>query len=242
MGIDPVTHAPRLDLLDLSSILTSSLLNSTQFHPSLLGIASLDPAILSLATTFLSTQRLQGLQDQNHLCNNTTTTHIQNHYGFFFHENQLQTQNSIQPCTASSDHDSSTTQLFLDENQIINNHHQPSLNQFSTRQVTDLTCQNSLSWQGNNGEIPSNYIHDPVTSYGGNSYHENYNSKLPGSCGNLSFASLLSSTPSSSSTPLHSSCTAAYVNGGSEDDKDSYCSNLLMFDIPSTGLNVDGCL
>ncbi|GLT77244.1 hypothetical protein SLA2020_488490 [Shorea laevis] len=48
---------------------------------------------------------------------------------------------------------------------------------------------------------------------------------------NMSFGSLLS-TPTSSSTPLNSSPTT-YVNGAStEDERDSYCSNMLMFDVP----------
>ncbi|KAF5728340.1 transcription factor MYB34 [Tripterygium wilfordii] len=55
MGIDPVTHAPRLDLLEPSS---SLLINPPQFDlPSLLSIRSyLNPDILNLATTLLSCQ------------------------------------------------------------------------------------------------------------------------------------------------------------------------------------------
>ncbi|KAJ6745045.1 MYB FAMILY TRANSCRIPTION FACTOR [Salix purpurea] len=57
-GIDPVTHAPRLDLLDLSSILTSALCNpSTLLNLStLVGStqALLNPDILRLATTLSS--------------------------------------------------------------------------------------------------------------------------------------------------------------------------------------------
>lgn len=42
MGIDPVTHAPRLDLLELYSILNSTLYHSSQLNnfPSLLGIGA----------------------------------------------------------------------------------------------------------------------------------------------------------------------------------------------------------
>uniref|UniRef100_A0A3Q7HCV4 Uncharacterized protein n=1 Tax=Solanum lycopersicum TaxID=4081 RepID=A0A3Q7HCV4_SOLLC len=52
-GIDPVTHSPRLDLLDLSS-----LLNSTQFNlSSLLGLQALiNPEVFSLAATLLASQ------------------------------------------------------------------------------------------------------------------------------------------------------------------------------------------
>ena len=57
MGIDPVTHAPRLDLVEISSILRSALTN----HQSLLNLQSLmgaqalmNPELLKLATTLLA--------------------------------------------------------------------------------------------------------------------------------------------------------------------------------------------
>ncbi|XP_054815787.1 transcription factor MYB41-like [Prosopis cineraria] len=78
-GIDPVTHAPRLDLLEMSSILTSALMtNRSLLHlQSLLGAQALmNPETLKLATTLLAfknespdlvAQNLQQiLQDGNH--------------------------------------------------------------------------------------------------------------------------------------------------------------------------------
>ncbi|XVF66908.1 hypothetical protein PTKIN_Ptkin10aG0077300 [Pterospermum kingtungense] len=75
-GIDPVTHAPRLDFLDLSSILGSTLCNQSLLNVSnLLGTqALLNPQLLRLANTFLSLKQenpqvlLQYLQ-QNQLSN-----------------------------------------------------------------------------------------------------------------------------------------------------------------------------
>ncbi|KAL3741959.1 hypothetical protein ACJRO7_017440 [Eucalyptus globulus] len=58
MGIDPVTHSPRLDLLDLSTILSSSLYNSSQMNFSrLAGVQpQVNPEFLTLATSLLSSQ------------------------------------------------------------------------------------------------------------------------------------------------------------------------------------------
>ncbi|RVX08571.1 Transcription factor MYB102 [Vitis vinifera] len=59
MGIDPVTHSPRLDLLDLSSILSTSLYNSSHMNVSrFLGMQPLvNPELLRLATSLMSSQR-----------------------------------------------------------------------------------------------------------------------------------------------------------------------------------------
>ncbi|KAK9092292.1 hypothetical protein Syun_027203 [Stephania yunnanensis] len=84
MGIDPVTHSPRLDLLDLSSVFNSSLYThqSHQLNLSrLLGLQQfVNPDVLRIASTLLSQQQsvahqseinqpdlvLQNLQVQNH--------------------------------------------------------------------------------------------------------------------------------------------------------------------------------
>lgn len=78
MGIDPVTHSPRLDLLDISSILNSSLYNSSHHHHhhhqvnmSRLMMSDghhhqplVNPEILKLATSLFSTSQ-QHHQNQN---------------------------------------------------------------------------------------------------------------------------------------------------------------------------------
>lgn len=57
MGIDPVTHSPRLDLLDLSSILNTPPYSQTSHLSSLFGVQTLvDPDILRLATSIMSPQ------------------------------------------------------------------------------------------------------------------------------------------------------------------------------------------
>ncbi|KAE8736396.1 Transcription factor MYB39 [Hibiscus syriacus] len=78
-GIDPVTHAPRLDFLDLSSILSSTLCNQSLVNvSSLLGAqALLNPQLLLLANTLLSLKEenpeiiLQHLQQNQQICNNS---------------------------------------------------------------------------------------------------------------------------------------------------------------------------
>ncbi|XP_076959405.1 transcription factor MYB102-like [Bidens hawaiensis] len=59
MGIDPVTHSPRLDLLDVSSILSSSFYNSS--HANMFGVQPLvNPDLfVRLAATLLSSQQTQ---------------------------------------------------------------------------------------------------------------------------------------------------------------------------------------
>ncbi|XP_010431743.1 PREDICTED: transcription factor MYB39-like [Camelina sativa] len=68
MGIDPVTHTPRLDLLDISSILNSSLFNSSHHNHQHMNMSRLmmmgdgrhqplvNPEILKLATSLFSNQ------------------------------------------------------------------------------------------------------------------------------------------------------------------------------------------
>ncbi|CAL9122626.1 unnamed protein product [Musa textilis] len=76
MGIDPVTHTHRLDLLDLSALLTSSLCNPTPSQFDLSGLLGLEPLVnrdlLMMAQNLLSSQCQnpnilgQGLPEQQH--------------------------------------------------------------------------------------------------------------------------------------------------------------------------------
>ncbi|KAL1214615.1 Transcription factor MYB74 [Cardamine amara subsp. amara] len=76
MGIDPVTHSPRLDLLDISSILNSSLYNSSHHHHHqqhmhmsrlMMGDGHrqplVNPEILKLATSLFSNQNHQNTHE-----------------------------------------------------------------------------------------------------------------------------------------------------------------------------------
>ncbi|KAF8369990.1 hypothetical protein HHK36_032003 [Tetracentron sinense] len=229
---------PRLDLLDISSVLSSSLYNSSQFDiSSLLGVHEpvLNSELLRLATTLLSSQRenpqlfLQNLQE-NKLCN----PQLQNHFSTF-QPNQLQSTpiQEFTSCTNSSP----VCAPFLSETHLV----QANGEQFPSNSA-DFGCQNSPPnvWQENGvaSDLTENFI--PTPNYGNYGYdqqpimeHLSENSTF-GSINNshqsFSFGSVLS-TPSSSPTPLNSSST--YLNCSTEDERDSYCSNLLKFEIPN---------
>ncbi|XWS09917.1 hypothetical protein CRYUN_Cryun39dG0031000 [Craigia yunnanensis] len=231
MGIDPVTHTPRLDLLELSSLLSSSLYNSSQLNRTgLLGIGSMfnPPNFLNLATAILSSQN-------KNLEISTTPENIQQNQqtGNFQFQNQYesyqgnQVQNPIQACT-----------------QLL----QANLNHFSTN-PTSLSCQNNTlpnllqEYDRGNINVSNSKGFFPMQNYG---YHDSnqsiinsfadqnqvcFSENIP----SLSTFGSLLSTPSSSSTLLNSSSTTYFNNNGSstEDiERDSYCSNLLMFDVP----------
>ncbi|THG02760.1 transcription factor MYB102-like [Camellia sinensis] len=249
MGIDPVTHSPRLDLLELSSILSSSLYNSSQMNLSrLLGLQQplVNPEILRLATSLLSSQQcenpnpnflLQNVQE-NQVCN---PNQVQNQL-VLPNQNQtllqeIEENHEIPVCTTLS----TPCVPFASDAQLM----EPNVHQFSSN-LTDFSSQNCQlnHWQSH--EMPSNLTEDygALSSYGyyasdqsimdphpsdQNSNFQSYNSN------NFSFASGLSTltTPSSSPAPLNSNST--YINSSStvtEDERESYCSGMLKFEIP----------
>ncbi|XP_052178618.1 transcription factor MYB41-like [Diospyros lotus] len=221
MGIDPVTHSPRLDLLDLSSILSSAQLNLSN----LLGLQALvNPELLRLASTLLAAHQenpemlLQKLQE-NQLLN----TQIQN-------QTPMINPNNFQ------------TALF-DQTNLIQ--------EMGTGQVltdpTGLSCQNfqetfqeNASCSGLNGSFVNlpNYgcnMSDQITTDpSDNSAFQSMNNSSKNSQ-NFNFDSVMS-TPMSSPTRLNSSPT--FINGSTEDEKESYCSDMLKFQIPE-GLDFD---
>ncbi|CAL5411137.1 unnamed protein product [Camellia sinensis] len=249
MGIDPVTHNPRLDLLELSSILSSSLYNSSQMNLSrLLGLQQplVNPEILRLATSLLSSQQcenpnpnflLQNVQE-NQVCN---PNQVQNQL-VLPKQNQtllqeIEENQEIPVCTTLS----TPCVPFVSDAQLM----EPNVHQFSSN-LTDFSSQNCQlnHWQSH--EMRSNLTEDygALSSYGyyvsdqsimdphpsdQNSNFQSYNSN------NFSFASGLSTltTPSSSPAPLNSNST--YINSSStvtEDERESYCSGMLKFEIP----------
>ncbi|PIN02400.1 Transcription factor, Myb superfamily [Handroanthus impetiginosus] len=176
MGIDPVTHAPRFDLLDLSS-----LLNSTQINLSnLLRLQTLlNPETLTLALNLLSS-------------NNDT---------------------------------------LLQPNQFEN-----VLSQQIPSNVT--TSEQIQSIQGKTGHNPMNYnnsngqmMQENLTNfcYGGSD--QSLNTTSSSNNQNFSFDSSVISTPLSSPTPLNSASTYIMED---HDLKESFCSDLLRFEIPGS--------
>ncbi|KAJ8628446.1 hypothetical protein MRB53_021753 [Persea americana] len=257
MGIDPVTHSPRLDLLDLSSILGSSIYNPTQLHLSrLLGI---DPVVnselLRLASNILSSQcnnlnlLPQNLQENDQFSN----PQIQNQFSSLVQAQQLQNPiQEIPSCTTEntfvSDPQLQAQQLqnpiqeipsCTAENTLVSD---PQLMQANVDQISsnpiDFPGQNVQSDLYQDNGVPCsldpNFV--PILNYGffnsdqyivhpspeSSDFQQNHNQ-------NFNFASVLS-TPASSPKTLNSLST--HINSSTEDERDSYCSNMLNFEIP----------
>ncbi|RVW46342.1 Transcription factor MYB102 [Vitis vinifera] len=211
MGIDPVTHSPRLDLLDLSSILSTSLYNSSHMNVSrFLGMQPLvNPELLRLATSLMSSQRenpnflLQNVQE-NQLCNAQ----------FVSNESQVMEPNAEQFPSNITDFSSQNSQLISDWQ--------------SNGLPSDLSEEYYVLHPSSVGYYGSEQtIMDPSSD---NSVFQSNN--------NFSFASVLS-TPSSSPTPLNSNST--YINSSTEDEREiSYGSNMyLKFETPDHLLDVN---
>lgn len=249
MGIDPVTHTPRMDILELSSILSSSLYNSSPLHlPGMLagGGSIVNPNLLSLATAFLSSQcRNSDITSQyfqqNLLDNNLVTNQfqasqpIQQNPIYSAQANQLRSPiQEIQHCQTSN----TLGTPFQSEPQ----NRQAKVEQLSPN-LTDLIYQNSLPnlWQ-NNGEHPALAMSAIPLTKSDNIVEPLFENRILQSDSegspNFSFGTLIS-PPSSSATPLNSSSTANYANCGTEEERDSYCSNIFMYDMPNS-LNASG--
>lgn len=237
MGIDPVTHTPRLDLLELYSILNSSLHNSSQLNlPSLLGIGPIaNPNLLSLATALLSSQCKSP---------NTTSQYLQQNQldNILIDPNQFQSTQPIQPNTSYFSQEiqpcaalNPLSTAFQSETQLT----EAKMEQFSP-DLTNFNCHTSVPnlWQ-NNGHNPAGLAmrdiplpkFDPTIidhlQFENQILKSNNNEHVP----NFSFGSLISTT-SSTPTPLNSSSTITYANCSIEDERDSYGSNILMYDMP----------
>ncbi|XP_020221590.1 transcription factor MYB102 [Cajanus cajan] len=242
MGIDPVTHSPRLDLLDISSILNASFYGSSQMF---LGMqhSLVNPELLRLASSIISSQQHKDSNtcahksdQQNQLCHpqipefvqfqdpvqevpactmfNTTTC-----VSLPITQPQLVEPNNVDPYPSSSFTDFTYQQHSHDE-LISDDWHKSgvALNTLTDDYVPQLSSCNYYSSDGQSLTYPP--LSEPSTFYSSNS-NQNFN-----------FASVLS-TPSSSSTPLNSNSTI--INGSStEDERDqSYDSSyMLKFEIP----------
>ncbi|CAA3022614.1 transcription factor MYB102-like [Olea europaea subsp. europaea] len=229
MGIDPVTHTPRLDLLHLSAILNSS---SQMNFSRLVGMHNLvNPQLLRLANLLSSTQfqnqnqnqylMLQNNAQDNQICSNSQ---LQNHMPPL-----------VQPCQPQNQDIPTCTTLETPNVPISNIDH------FRTSDVTNFNPQNCQlnDWPNNQIDLtsfPEDYV--PLSNYG---YDCVYGSDPPPSdtstfqsngSSNFSFRSVLSnmSSPSSSPTPLHSN-SIKLTSNSTEEEKESYCSNLLKFNI-----------
>ncbi|KAK6932472.1 SANT/Myb domain [Dillenia turbinata] len=223
MGIDPVTHSPRLDLLDLSSILNTSLYdNSSQMNMSriLFGLQPLvNPELLRLATSLLSSHHqrenpsfvLQSSAEEQTQLYNPQQALSQIQVPFVQHNHISDPIQDLPTCTPL---DTSNATFPSEAHQLM----QADVNSFSCQatQLNDWQSSEMACLPQPNFEC---YVLDQSMI--------NHNS----SDNNFGLQSVMS-TPSSSSTPLNSSST--YINSSSctEDERESYCSNMLKFEIP----------
>ncbi|KAK7362961.1 hypothetical protein VNO77_05086 [Canavalia gladiata] len=224
MGIDPVTHSPRLDLLDLSSILTSSLYGTSHINiQRLLGTHTLiNPELLKLASSLFSSNH----NDQdNHLCN-------------------PQIIQSLEPSgTPSSSLNPPCVSLPFTQEQLVEsnlNHYPTSISPDFAFQQQDWHCngivsstvtggcvsqlQTNYNYHGSDYDHHANFVDPPMSET--STFHSNNGNH------NFGFGSVLS-TPSSSPAPLNSNSTYINASSSTEDETESYVSsNILRFEIP----------
>ena len=236
-GIDPVTHASRLDLLDLSSILSSALCNPSSLLTlsTLVGNtqALLNPDIFRLSTTLSSLKQensdlfLQQLQE-NELCSSL----LQNQAipTLSSQSNQFQNQAELIPaCTTTT-----STGTFLNQTTPLM---LANVEGFSPNTTSTFSCQNSQenSVPLNEGLVsqPNFYCNSTTTTNPTVPELEEYSGFQSANNGyrNFSIGSVIS-TRFTSPDPLNSPST--YVNSSStEDDRECY-SSLLKFEIPES--------
>ncbi|KAL2932176.1 hypothetical protein RDABS01_037586 [Bienertia sinuspersici] len=252
MGIDPVTHSPRLDLLDLSSILSnSSLYNNTSSQMDmsrLLGFQPLvNPELLKLATSLLSNQHQNNFQGNDN--------QMQNNYNPMLQTTQIQApiQNPLPNCTTMTNTATPTTDTatltdtsnqtgvpFFDEAQLMG----PSFEQYPTN-IPNFDAQNLDHLQSNGLSMPNIQPTNAFGYYGTShqtfmdpSLSSNHTFQSNGSEGHhqsfFNYGPSVMSTPSSSPTPLNSSSNSTtYVNSsGTENSPESYCNEMMKFEIP----------
>ncbi|XP_008230200.1 PREDICTED: myb-related protein 315 [Prunus mume] len=248
MGIDPVTHAPRIDLLDLSSILSSymcnnpaaallnlsSLLSSTQQQQPLV-----NPELLRLATNLLSIK-----QENPELCSQNYNLHDQNQLC-----NSQQQNSQVLPPLQSHDQLQDLIQEDFSADvakmkqlmQVINEEgYSPNMTNFNCPTVSqENMVPSNLEADHQTAVCQPSYVPCTTSSDPTNipDLPENYFQSLNyNRSSDFSFDSVMS-TPYSSPTALNSSGT--YINSSTEDEKESYCSDWLKFEIPESALDIN---
>ncbi|KAL1560155.1 transcription factor MYB102-like protein [Salvia divinorum] len=226
MGIDPVTHSPRLDLLDLSTLLNSSLY--AQQHSNidffrLIGMQPLiNPELIRLASSLLSSES-------------------RNQQAFLMPQNNCNDQVSPSPLPLSFP----TTSTTLSNQNQDQAHH---LMQYDGRNLAGFA-----DWHQNDSSVFMREDYSQLVNYGYygsdqpvvgpaiSSDTSTFQSNSSSSSSKFNYQSVLSniSTPSSSPTPLNSGSTYNMTDGRStEDERESYCSDILKFEILADILDV----
>ncbi|KOM43932.1 hypothetical protein LR48_Vigan05g153700 [Vigna angularis] len=201
MGIDPVTHAPRLDLLDMSSILRSAIGNVNPSFLNLQGLLSaqalMNPEFLKLAAT----ATLLSLKNDHNQNPSNLVSQVQQQFN-----------NSGGNCQVQS--------------QVFPNQFQTPTKSNNVNNGISMSPDNSLpSYLGEHSYLNPqqnqvDLLQDPELVHLLNSANQN-----------IGYESVLS-TPLSTPTPLNSSST--YVNSSTEEERDTYCSDVFKLEIPES--------
>ncbi|KAK1393267.1 Myb domain protein 41 [Heracleum sosnowskyi] len=213
MGVDPVTHTPRIDFLDLSNILQGS----AQLNLSnLLGLQTMvNPELLSLANMLSSSQYQNpelsfSLQKLQEICNTINNgDQVQNQY---FNQHQDPTQ--VVPPS------------------IVN---QAQLMEGNIGQYSIPTNSGFENFQGNQPSLTAQQNMGYTSCMADQYATESPDSHLMSNNQSLPFDSAFS-TPMSSSTPPPLDSVSTFINSISshEDEGDRICSTVLKFEIPES--------
>lgn len=222
MGIDPVTHSPRLDLLDLSSILyasSSSCSSSTQDISNIqlngLHAPLLNPHLLKLASSLFSSSQRRDHQNLN-FCNNQIphdTSLFQQIALPEISQPTIMAQPNVDPYNIPSN--------FSEFGDWQNNNNSNCGMMASNTQdyVPELLPTGFQYYSSDDNQSHQNLVDlQNINHYSNNNFH---------------FASV-------QSTPSNSNST--YINGSSttEDERESYnSSNMFNFEIPADLLDVN---
>lgn len=226
MGIDPVTHSPRLDLLDLSTLLNPSLQISSQMNLSrLLGAQYINPELLKLATSLYPAQK----QNQDFPLENQENVNQTNVPDQSFQNPMPTLVQSTNIQTPLQDLPTLSTTPFSNEAQVMM---QPKGGNFSL-DMTQLSSESCHlyddKWQNGGLLMSTNFLddHAPTDQHGfyvpddrNMQFADLDNSIFQCGVSNLS-------TPMSSPTPFTSSST--YIHSSStEDERESDCGDMKL--------------
>ncbi|KAL2341965.1 hypothetical protein Fmac_009905 [Flemingia macrophylla] len=230
MGIDPVTHSPRLDLLDISSILNAS----SQMFLGMQHYPFVNPDLFKLASSIMSSEHHKDLQksshQQNQLCHPQIPEFVQLQDPVqqepactMFNSTPCVSLPLTQPNLVNADTYQSSS--FTDFTYQQHSHHELVSDDWhkSGVSLTDDCVPQLSSYNYFTSDDVHSLMYPPSSEP--STFHSNNNCNQ-----NFSLASVLS-TPSSSPTP-----NSTIINGSNtEDERDqSYdSSNMLKFEIPN---------
>ncbi|CAK8530450.1 unnamed protein product [Lathyrus sativus] len=235
MGIDPVTHSPRLDLLDLSSILCSSQINNIQTLLSMQQQQSLmNPELLKLASSLFTTSSHHHHQQQQDYSNNQPCNPQTQNQVSLSHLVQFQDQIQQVPSTNSNVCTSVSSSIPNDHSHLF----ETNVNTYPSN-FTDQSCYNNqhsvpdIDWLENNGFGLSTFKEDIDYTPQLSNYNQYYGSDYNQNLMIHQTSNQILSTPSSSPTPMNSNSTCI-IGSNTEDEKESYdsCNNRMKFEIP----------